>query len=511
MAGASVIDLAVAAAYVATLLVLGVCLGVRGKSAGDYFLASRHTGWRAIGLSLVASNVSPAALVGISGAAYASGISVYNYEWLAAVVLVAFAVWFLPTILRARVYTMPEFLERRYSPGLRLWFSGVSIVLMVLLDTAGALYAGMAILRAVAPGIGQWQALLLLAAIGGAYTIAGGLRAVIYTEAVQAVVVLGGALLLTLFAFERVGGMQVLLGSVDPERLALFRPADDTLMPWTGVLFGAPILGFYYWCTNQYMAQKMLSARSVADAQKGAILAGGLKLLTLFVIVMPGLAAGLMYEDLPTGEMAYARLLMDLLPAGVLGLVLAAFFGALLAQLSAAYNASGTLVALDFVRRFLPSSSDRQLVRYGRVGTFAALVASLLWAPQIARFPSLWQYFQTVMAYVTPPVVVLYGFGILWPKANRRGALAAVVGGSLLGLLFFAGNVGGLFDVHFLHVAAWLFAASALLMVAGSLVPAHAAAAASVPARVRERPAPLVVAVAIVVLAATAVIVFQFR
>ena len=506
MDSAPAIDLLLAGAYVAALLVFGVCLGWRRKSAGDYFLASRHTGWRAIGLSLVASNVSPAALIGISGAAYASGISVYNYEWLAAVVLVVFAVWFLPAILRLRVYTMPEFLERRYSPWLRLWFSGVSIMLMVLLDTAGALYAGMAILRVVAPTIGQWQALLLLAAIGGAYTIAGGLRAVIYTEAVQAVVVLGGALVLTLFAFDRVGGMQALLAGIEPQRLELFRPADDALMPWTGVLFGAPILGFYYWCTNQYMAQKMLSARSVADAQKGAILAGGLKLLTLFVIVMPGLAASRIYESLPAGEMAYARLLMDLLPSGVLGLVLAAFFGALLAQLSAAYNASGTLIALDFTRRILPASSDRQLVRYGRLGTFGVLVASLLWAPQIARFPSLWEYFQTVMAYVTPPVVVLYGFGILWPKANRRGALAAVGGGTAAGLAFFAGNAFGWIDVHFLHVAGCVFALSSALMVAGSM----AAAGPSQPSPY-SRPAPAVVAMAAIVLAATAVIVFHFR
>lgn len=512
------LDTAIVATYLGAILLAGLLLGRRHASVRDYFLASRSARWPALGLALVASNVSPAALIGISGSAYAIGISVYNYEWLAAVILVVFATLFLPTMLASGVYTVPEFLERRYDGRLRLWFSGLTIALNILMDTAGALYAGMILLRVVFPSVGEWQALVFLAALAGAYAITGGLRAIIYTEALQAVVVLSGAMLLTWFAFDRAGGWSLVMSSVDPEKLSLIRPLDDAAMPWTGVAFGAPILGFYYWCTNQYMVQKMLAARTLEDGQKGAMLAGGLKLMTLFVLVLPGTAALVLYPDLEVGETAYSRMVVDLLPSGLLGLVLAAFYGALLAQLSAAYNAVGTLVSLDFVRKLAPAISEKRLVTWGRVGTFSALLLSVLWAPQIARFPSLWQYLQSVMAYATPPVVVLFVFGVLWQRASAFGALASVVAGTMAGAALFVGNVADVVRIHFLHVAAIVFLVSSLAMVAGSLLkPVNDAAAAEMGRSLprlsawRVDASGTVKLMGVVVILAAAAIVFWFR
>ncbi|MBU6299153.1 MAG: sodium transporter, partial [Alphaproteobacteria bacterium] len=258
---------------------------------------------------------------------------------------------------------------------------------------------------------------------------------------------------------------------------SLIRPADDPYMPWTGLVFGAPILAFYYWCTNQVIVQRMLASRSVDDGQRGALLAGFLKVLTLFVIVLPGVAGRVFYPHLAHGDEIYLRMAFGLLPSGLLGLLLAAFLGALLSQLSATYNSAATLIAMDFVRRVRPEMDELTVVKWGRIATIGCMVISVAWVPQIARFPSLWQYFQAVLAYATPPVVVLFLAGILWPKANARGAFAAIVAGSGLGITFFAFAVFGAVQVQFLHVAFLVFVASLIALTLGSLCGEPAAAA----------------------------------
>nr|WP_243846359.1 sodium/solute symporter [Rhizomicrobium palustre] len=463
-------DFGVIAIYLAGLLAFGALLSRRKASPNEFFLAAQNASWPAIGLAMMGTNVSPGVLIGVTGSAYAFGISVYNYDWMASVILALFAVVFLPVVLAARVYTMPEFLERRFDWRVRMWFSALSLFLCIFLDAAGALYCGALVLRFLFPALPFIGTIITLAIISVIYSVSGGLRAVLYTQAAQALTVLGTALLLAGFAFDKAGGWHQVMTNVPQEALSLIRPASDPYMPWTGLVFGAPILAFYFWCTNQSIVQRMLAARSVADGQKGALLAGLLKLTTLFVIVMPGIAGRVLYPDLKQADDIYLQLAFGVMPAGLLGLLLAAFLGALMAQLSASYNSAATLVTMDFVKRRWPDISDRKIVSTGRLATIVAMVLSAMWAPQILHFPSLWQYFQAVLAYATPPVVALFLGGLLWRRANANGAIWTTGLGSLIGLTLFVLSATGVWKLPFLVAAVLVFLASCAILGAVSLI-----------------------------------------
>lgn len=463
------VDVGVVGSYLAALVTLGLASSRRRAGAGEYFLASRGAAWPTIGLALFGSNVSPGTLIGVTGSAYALGISVYNYDWMATVILVVFALLFLPQILAMRIYTMPEYFERRYDVRARLWLASLSVLLYVLLDAAGALYCTALLLEALVPGLAMRAIVPALAALAAFYALTGGLRSVMRTQALQALIMLGSAVLLAAFSFEKAGGLQAVLRANPPAHLHLILPAADPYMPWTGLLFGAPVLAFYYWCTNQVMVQRALAARSLADGQRGALLAGFLKLLTLFVIVSPGLAGRVLYPHLREGDEIYLRLAQSLLPPGLLGLFVAAFLGSLMAALSATYNSAATVISMDFIRRSRPRMSERRVVRWGRIATALCMLASAAWVPQIARFPSLWQYFQAVLAYFTAPIAALFLAGILWPRANARGAFAALVVGGGLGALLFCLSLLGIGHLQFLVAAAIDFAVSLAVLILFSL------------------------------------------
>jgi solute:Na+ symporter, SSS family len=268
------LDWLVIATYTGGLLALGVLLARRQVRSVDYFLASRASRWPLIGLALFASNMSPTALVGLAGGAYAIGISVYDYEWTANLVLVFFCVFMVPIVLRSQSYTMPEFLERRFDGRVRLWFAIMTLFLNVFVDSAGVLYSASLVCQLIFPSLSLWIIVLVLAGAAGAYTISGGLRAVMYTEAVQAIVLLLGATFISIGAFGRAGGWHAVMSGVNPAALSLFRPSTDAGVPWPGLVFGIPILGFYYWCTNQLIVQRVLSAQNIDEARWGALFAG---------------------------------------------------------------------------------------------------------------------------------------------------------------------------------------------------------------------------------------------
>lgn len=466
----SALDGSIIVAYLVAILVLGLSASRFKSSTGEFFLGSHRAGWKRLGLSLFASNLSPSSLIGITGAAYAVGVSVYNYEWLAAVILALYALYFLPAILVAGVYTFPEFLERRFNAVVRIWFAALTLLLNVLVDASGVLYVGAVVLGQIVPGLTLTQSAWLLATVSALAAI-GGLRAVMYTEAVQAVVILSSAVLLALFALHSAGGWHTLAHVLPRPALSLIQPAHDPFMPWTGLMFGAPILGFYYWGTNQLMVQRMLSARSVSEGQRGAMFAGFLKLLVLFVVVMPGLAGRILYPHLQHHDAIYVRLAFGLLPSGLLGLLLAAFMGALMAQLSATYNSAASLIAMDFARKFRPQLAEAVLVKWGRVAAAGCMVASIICAPQISRFPSLWQYLQTVLAYTTPPAVALFLGGMLSKRVDSRGAMAAIVAGNAVGAALFATEMLGISHIQFLNVAGIVFAVAGIALVAASGAP----------------------------------------
>jgi SSS family solute:Na+ symporter len=463
------VDVAVIALYLAGIVLTGLWVSRQPGGAERYFLASRESTWPVVGLSLLASNISSTTLVGLAGAAYVIGISVYNYEWMAGVVLVLFSVFVLPIILRNQVYTMPEYLGRRYDSATRSYFAVLTLFLNIVVDTAGTLYGGSLIFKLVYPQAPLVWIVAAIAVAAGIYTIAGGLRAVILTEVVQAVVLLAAAGAIAWFAFDRAGGWEQVMTRVPAEKLSLIRPLDDPGVPWPGLVLGVPILGFYFWCTNQFMVQRVLSARSVDHGRWGSLFAGLLKLPVLYLMVLPGTAAILLYPDLANGDLVYPTLVFDLLPAGVVGLVVAGFLAAIMSSIASTFNSAATLFTMDFVRRWRPDLGGAVLVRTGRLTTLGFMLLAILWAPQIERFGSLWQYLQAILAYAVPPVVVLFVGGVLWPRANASGARWTIATGLVAGTMLFALNaVFGVIDLHFLYVAPLLLALCAAALVVGS-------------------------------------------
>lgn len=522
---AAPLDLLIVAVCTAAVVGFGLLVSRRQSNAEDYFLASRASRWPAIGLALFASNISSTALIGLAGAAYALGISVYDYEWSAVVVLVFFCLFLLPTVLSSRVYTMPEFLERRYDHRIRLYFAALTLFLIVFVDSAGALYSGALVCHLLFPGPSLPLIAAVLAGAAGLYTLIGGLRAVMWTESVQALLLLASALVVAVAAFAHAGGWHTVMTRVDPAMLSLIRPVGDTAVPWPGLLVGIPVLGFYYWCSNQFIVQRVLSARSLEDGRRGVLFAGLLKLSGLFLMVLPGTCAIVLFPHLGQGDRVYPTLMFRLLPAGLLGFVAAGFVAATLATVSSAFNCASALITMDVVQPLTRRIAPQRLVWIGRLSTAALLVVAVLWTPQIEHFGALWQYLQAVLAYVVPPIVALFLGGLFWRGANAAGAMATVVFGTMCGVaVFFLNVVFHCLHLHFLYVAPILLAIDLAVLIGVSLwkrspLPAEAAALMWSGAQFRAESARLKAAgwladyrvQAMALLALTAVIVIAFR
>ncbi len=452
--------------YAVVVLWIGIRLAKRHTNAEDYFLAGRNMIWPFIGVSLFASNISSTTLIGLAGDAYHTGISVFNYEWSAAIILVFFGLFMMPAVLKTKVYTIPEYLEKRYDRRVRSYFSILTLFLNIVVDTAGSLFAGGIVLKMIFPDTNLGLIIACLAVVAGLYTIAGGLAAVIYTDFIQTILLMVGAGVISAVAFTRVGGWSGMLEGIDHAQLSLIRPLDDPGVPWLGMLLGIPILGFYFWCGNQFMTQRVLSARSVEHGRWGVLLAGLLKLPVLFIMVLPGTMAIHLYPDLPRPDLVYPTLMFDLLPTGLLGLVLAGFIAALMSQIDSTLNAASTLVTMDFIHTRLPQLSGRRLMVTGRWVTGIFMILAALWAPQIERFASLFKYLQMVLSYTVPPIVVIYLIGSFWKGATARGAWLTVLIGTLAGALFFVVNeILGWTHLHFLYIAPILFVVSLLTLL----------------------------------------------
>ena len=464
-------DLLIIGVYVLFVVWLGIRLGKKHDTAEDYFLAGRSMIWPFIGMSLFASNISSTTLIGLAGDAYSTGISVFNYEWFASVILVFFVIFILPFVLKSQVYTIPEYLERRYDGRARTYFSILNLFLNIIVDTAASLYVGGLMLKLIFPGVPMWQTIGALAVIAGVYTIAGGLAAVIYTDAIQAVMLLIGSIVISISAFLKVGGWNAITTQVSPDMLSLIRPLGDPGVPWLGLFTGLPLLGVYFWCNNQFMVQRVLSAKNLWHGRMGSLFAALLKLPVLFIMVLPGTAAILLYPGLERADLVYPTLMFDLLPTGLLGLVMAGFIAALMSQIDSTLNSASTLVTVDFVAKARPDLSQHRLMVVGRWVTLIFMVLAALWAPQIDKVGSIWKYLQSVLSYTVPPVVAMFLIGTFWKRANAHGAFLSIVVGVLLAVVFFYINeIAGIINIHFLYIAPILFVVCSTLLVVGSLM-----------------------------------------
>ena len=459
-------DYAVMAVYVLLVTVIGWRVSRRAPTADDLFLAGRSLGWGVVGLSLFASNISSTTLIGLPGAAWENGISVANYEWMAALVLVFSAFFIVPRLLRAGVTTVPEWLEQRFDGRLRRYLSAVSIVLSIVLDTAGSLYAGAVVLMTFMPGLALGWTCAAMALFAGVYTVAGGLRAVVYTDVLQTVVLLVGSAVLCGIVLSRFDfSWTQIRDSVGADHLSLVQPLDDPAMPWLGLLIGVPVLGFYYWTMNQYVAQRILGARNLEQATKGALLAAALKLLPLVLMVLPGALAASLFVDLERGDQVFPMLVRELAPVGLAGLILSGLMAAIMSSVDSALNSASTLITVDFVRPRRPHMSARAQAGLGRWITLGLMVFAALWAPMIDRFPGLFNYLQQGFAYVTPPLVAVFLLGRFWPQLGSVAAFRAVVLGHVISAALFAAAQWGWHAVHFTIVAGALCLVTAALAV----------------------------------------------
>lgn len=398
------LDKMIIVGYFVIIVIIGVVVSRKTETGDDLFLAGRSLGWLAIGFSLFASNISSTTLIGLSGQAYMTGISVANYEWMAAVVLVIMAVFFIPYYIKSRITTIPEFLERRFDVRSRKYFSVITIFLSIVVDTAGGLYAGAIVVNVFFPDIPIWQTILALGVFAGLYTAAGGLKAVVYTDVLQAVILLFGATVLTYLMFDKFDfSWASVTAGIEPEKLSKIRPLDDPALPWLGTLIGVPVLGFYYWATNQYIVQRVLGAKDIKNARWGAMLGGTLKLTALFIMVLPGVMAFSVFPNLDDPDMVFPTMVANVLPIGITGLVLAGLISAILSSIDSTLNSASTLITMDFVKPKNPNITNEQTARIGRITTLVLMVVAVLWAPNIANFEGIFAYIQQAFSYIVPP------------------------------------------------------------------------------------------------------------
>lgn len=470
----SAIDLTILVGYLILSRLLALWLTRGGaKDSDGFFLGGRNFVWPLIGFSLFATNMSGGSFVGLAGAGYSSGIAVYSYEWMASVILVFFILFVLPFYLRTRIFTMPEFLERRYDRRSRYFFAIILLILGIFLDCAGTLYAGGLVIQTLFPDWPLWWGVLGLALLAAVLSVTGGLGAVVVSDTIQAVVLFLGGMLVFFAAWMAIPSWEAVREAAPEGALSIIQPIGSDNLPWPGLILGVLPIGMYFWMTNQLIVQRTLGAKTLDHGRWGSIFAGFLKLPILFIMVLPGVMAVPLYPDLPTPDLAFSTLAFDLLPIGVRGIVLAALVAAITSTVDSVLNSSSTLMTMDLVRPLRPGISDRALVMIGRLTTVLVTIIAVIWAPNIINFPSLWSYFQSILAYITPPVLVIFLAAVFWGRANATGAFATLVIGVGVGILGFLSNeVAGLMDVHFLYANGILNFFCAIVLVVVSLMTA---------------------------------------
>jgi SSS family solute:Na+ symporter len=476
------VDWLVILAYFGLLLGMTWWVIRKGRNtADDYFLAGRNLGWLIVGASIFASNIGSEHLVGLAGSGATSGVALAHYELHAWCLLVLG--WVLvPFYMRSRVYTMPEFLERRFSPASRWVLSIISLVAYVLTKIAVGIFAGGVVFATLLPELhleiagtvfnSFWIGSVVVVLLTGLYTVLGGMRAVAYTEAVQTFILIIGSLLLTVFGLSKLGGWSELRAALPADMFNLWKPLIpagvegtwapvketgrmawyfNTNYPWLGMLFCAPIIGLWYWCTDQYIVQRALAAPNETEARRGSIFAGFLKLLPVFIFIIPGMIAlALARTGRATGletmvdaggnaipaaaQAAFPLMVQAVMPAGLRGIVVAGLLAALMSSLAGVFNACSTLFTMDFYGKLHPRASDQQLVWVGRVATTVMVIVGLMWIPVIQGARGLYEYLQGVQAYLAPPIFAVFFLGVFMKRLNGKGCLAALIVGFLLGV-----------------------------------------------------------------------------
>ena len=470
------LDWIIIALYFVVLAAIAIwVISKKQKDSEDYFLAGRNVGWFIVGASIFASNIGSEHLVGLAGAGAESGMPLAHYELHAWIVLLLGWV-FLPFYSRAGVFTMPEFLEKRYNEKARWFLSIISLIGYVLTKVSVSIYAGGIVFQALL-GIDFWTGAVLTLIITGIYTVMGGMRAVVYTEALQTFILIAGALSVTLIGLnhEAIGGWNGLRSIIGNEHFNMWKPIDHPQYPWTGMVFGGAIVGIWYWCTDQYIVQRVLTAKNLKEGRRGAIWGGFLKILPVFLFLVPGMIAfalskeGILEYESPNEVLPV--MVRTLLPDGFRGLVAAGLLAALMSSLASVFNSCSTLFTIDIYKKWRPKATEKKLVSTGRIATAIIVVLGFAWIPVMKNAPgTLYDYLQSVQSYIAPPITVIFLFGILHKRINAQGALATLYIGMLIGLFRltldtittfqgtkFSGFLGSIASIPFSHFCIVIF------------------------------------------------------
>ncbi len=482
--------------------------GRHQKDSVDYFLAGRNAGWVVIGASIFTSNIGSEHIVGLAGQGASTGMAMAHWE-LHAWVLIVLAGLFVPFYYKSGVQTIPEFLERRFNARTRTILSCVSLVAYVFTKVSVTVYAGAIVFQALLPdtfGSPQnafWVGAFFTVIVTGIYTVFGGMRAIMYTATPQAVVILFGSFLITAIGLNKLGGWGelVTMAKANSDQFALWRPLSDPNFPWLGVLIASPIIGLWYWCTDQYIVQRALSAKDLATARRGALFGGLLKVWPVLIFVIPGMIGWALHQkgiiQLPTkmvdgvatttidGDLVFPTLVKTLLPVGIRGLIVSCLLAALMSSLASLFNSSASLFTVDIYGKLRPGKSPEHLLLVGRIATTAVVGLGIIWIPVMAKISGggLYQYLQSVQGYLAPPITAVFFLGLFWKRINATGATWGLAGGFVLGMakltiqgFFGTGKIENpawlawIADFNFLYATGVLFAASAVIMTVGSLL-----------------------------------------
>lgn len=465
----STLDLIIIVAYLVGITAIGIRVGYRKDATSkEYFLANKSLGWFTIGGAMFASNISTIHLVGLAAAGASVGIVMGNFEWMACYCLIALALFFAPFYFRTGIQTLPEFLERRYGPAARTFLAAIAIFGALMVHIGISLYAGASVFKEFL-GVNMMWSILIISAVTVLYTVLGGLKAVVVTETIQTFLLLGGAVLITWLAIAHLPKVGVdsyaeFKAQLDPSQLSMIHPirtAEGHLneYSWLAILLGYPVLGIWYWCSDQTIVQRVLGARSERDGQNGALLAGFLKILPLFLMVVPGVIAlvlvknGAMSFGLKEGgavnyDSTLPNLINLLIPTGLKGLIAAGLLAALMSTIASALNSCATLISVDILKRLQPDAPDEKLVRVGKISAGVIMVLAMLWSTQGGNFGTIFEAINKIPMIFAPAVTTVLVLGVFWKRGNNAAALTTFAVGCSLGLIYFIldmPNVGSLF------------------------------------------------------------------
>jgi SSS family solute:Na+ symporter len=452
------LDWVVVAAYFVLIVAIVWRSSRHQNTSADYFLAGRHVSWFVVGCSLFASNIGSEHIVGLAGSGANNGMAQAHWE-LHAWIMILLAWVFVPFYYRANVFTMPEFLERRFNSKTRWVLSVVSLVAYVFTKVSVTVYAGAIVFQTLLPDTfgspdnAFWVGAVSTVILTGIYTIFGGLRAVVYTEVAQTFVLLLGSALITFFGLSALGGWSELIAITRPnaEQFALWRPNSDPNFPWLGVMIASPVIGIWYWCTDQYIVQRTLAARSLRDARMGAIWGGFLKVWPVMIFLVPGMIGYALHQKgvltIPSrndgsggllGDAVFATMVQTLLPIGLRGLVVAGLLSALMSSLASLFNSCATLFTVDIYEKLKPGQSERTLVRVGRIATAVVVGFGLIWVPIMKKISEgntgLYDYLQNFQGFLAPPITAVFLLGLFSRRITAEGALWGLVVGFVVGM-----------------------------------------------------------------------------